>query len=533
MEPRPGPLVTGVPRPPGPHGTTVPSTPASAPPAAVPRPPAPRREMPPRTVAAPTAPDRDAGWVRRYTRRLPLLDASAALVAGLVAHATTFWDGGLAGWLGHVLGDPALSVVLLPVIWVAVIASTRAYEARFLFSGPEELRRVAVAGVSTVAAVSTAAYVLGLSVERGYVVTAVPLALLLTLALRLAARHRVHVLRRSGRRTVPTLVVGRAEGVRDLVEQLALSPQQGMRVVGCCTTSSSLVDADGLVRELPVPVLGGMDDVVEVVRREGIATVAVLPCAEMDSRRLRRLGWRLEETTAELVVAPGIAEVAGPRVAIRPVAGLPLLHLERPELRGLHRVVKGGVDRVGALLAVLALAPVLAAVAVLVRTTSPGPVLYRQERVGADGRPFPMLKFRSMVDRADEELAALMAVNEGNGVLFKMRGDPRVTAVGRVLRRYSLDELPQLFNVLRGEMSLVGPRPPLASEVERYGQDMHRRFAVKPGITGLWQVSGRSHLSAEESERLDVRYVESWSPATDAMILWKTVGSVVRGRGAY
>ncbi|MEJ5914115.1 sugar transferase [Pseudokineococcus sp. 1T1Z-3] len=477
---------------------------------------------------------REQGWQRRYTARLPLVDAAAAGVAAVLAYGAHFGHLAAGGaWWQQIAVQPAWSVVLLPLLWVAAVATARGYEARFLFTGPEEVRRVAFAGVTVVAAVSTTAYAFDLDVARGYVVVALPLALALTLAARLVMRRRVHLLRRRGRRTSTTLVVGRADGVRDLVRQLQQAHHQGMEVVGCCTTSASLVGVDGEVVDVSTPVLGGFDDVVEVVRRDGIQTVAVLPCAEMGTARLRRLGWRLEETSAELVVAPGIAEVAGPRVAIRPVAGLPLLHLERPELRGVRAVAKGVIDRVGAILAVVALAPVLVGVAVAVRRSSPGPVLFRQQRVGADGRPFDMLKFRSMVEDADARLAGLVAQDEGNGVLFKMKGDPRVTPVGRVLRRYSLDELPQLFNVLRGEMSLVGPRPPLASEVERYGEDMHRRFLVKPGITGLWQVSGRSQLSAEESERLDVRYVESWSPATDAMILWKTVGSVLWGRGAY
>jgi lipopolysaccharide/colanic/teichoic acid biosynthesis glycosyltransferase len=172
-------------------------------------------------------------------------------------------------------------------------------------------------------------------------------------------------------------------------------------------------------------------------------------------------------------------------------------------------------------------------VAIAVKVTSRGPVVFRQERVGRDGRNFAMLKFRSMVIDADRMLGALVPDNDGNEVLFKKKIDPRVTRVGRVLRRYSLDELPQLFNILRGDMSLVGPRPPLRSEVERYGFDMHRRFLVKPGLTGLWQVSGRSDLSWDDSVRIDVRYVENWSLAFDFMILWKTVGAVLRGSGAY
>jgi exopolysaccharide biosynthesis polyprenyl glycosylphosphotransferase len=282
-----------------------------------------------------------------------------------------------------------------------------------------------------------------------------------------------------------------------------------------------------------LPVLGGLDDVVPVVRELEVDTVAVLPCPELDGPSLRRLGWQLETTRADLLLAPAVTDVAGPRVHIRPVCGLPLLHMEKPELRGMRRVAKGVLDRVGAAVVVLLLLPALIGIALTVRFTSRGPILFRQQRVGRDGRLFWMLKFRTMVDGAEGMLRELVAADEGNGVLFKIRNDPRVTRVGRVLRRYSLDELPQLFNVLRGDMSLVGPRPPLSSEVEQYGLDMRRRFLVKPGLTGLWQISGRSDLSWGDSERLDLRYVENWSLALDLMILWKTFGAVRRGSGAY
>jgi exopolysaccharide biosynthesis polyprenyl glycosylphosphotransferase len=282
-----------------------------------------------------------------------------------------------------------------------------------------------------------------------------------------------------------------------------------------------------------LPVLGTLDQVVDVVRDHQVDTVAVLPSPELDGPALRRLGWELEKTEAELLLAPAVTEIAGPRVRIRPVCGLPLLHVERPELRGGRRLVKEGFDRLIAAVGILVLFPVLIGLGLAVALTSRGGTFYRQERVGRDGQTFGMLKFRSMVAGADRMVETLRADSDGNGVLFKMKGDPRVTPVGRVLRRYSLDELPQLFNVLRGDMSLVGPRPPLPSEVERYGFDMHRRFLVKPGITGLWQVSGRSDLSWDDSVRIDVRYVENWSLTFDFMILWKTAGAVFRGGGAY
>jgi exopolysaccharide biosynthesis polyprenyl glycosylphosphotransferase len=212
---------------------------------------------------------------------------------------------------------------------------------------------------------------------------------------------------------------------------------------------------------------------------------------------------------------------------------LPLLHLARPELRGARRLTKAVFDRVGAVLLLAVVAPVLIAITVVVKAGSRGPALFRQERVGREGRAFPMLKFRTMEIDADRQVPELVETSDGNGVLFKLRRDPRVTPVGRFLRRYSLDELPQLINVLRGEMSLVGPRPPLPVEVQHYGVDMHRRFVVKPGLTGLWQVSGRSDLSWEESVRVDLYYVENWSLLLDLVILWRTFGAVIRGRGAY
>jgi exopolysaccharide biosynthesis polyprenyl glycosylphosphotransferase len=261
--------------------------------------------------------------------------------------------------------------------------------------------------------------------------------------------------------------------------------------------------------------------------------VAVTSASETAAVYLRKLSWQLEGSGIELLVSPGLIEIAGPRLHIRPFVGLPLLAIEEPTFSGWKRVLKGALDRTGAAIAIVLVAPVLLAIAVAVWQSGPGPVLYRQERVGAYGRRYTMLKFRSMVVDADDKLQELLTLNENDGLLFKMRHDPRVTPVGRWLRRFSLDELPQLFNVLGGSMSLVGPRPPLPAEVERYDTSIRRRLLVKPGLTGLWQVSGRSDLSWEESVRLDLRYVENWSLALDLLILWKTASAVIRSRGAY
>jgi exopolysaccharide biosynthesis polyprenyl glycosylphosphotransferase len=279
--------------------------------------------------------------------------------------------------------------------------------------------------------------------------------------------------------------------------------------------------------------VAGLGDVAEMAALHQVDTVAVTSSSETAAEYLRLLAWQLEGTGIELLVAPGLVEVAGPRLHIRPLEGLPLLSIEQPRFEGWRRVVKGAVDRVAAVVLLVVLAPVFLAAALAVRLSSPGPILYRQERVGLGGTSFTMFKFRSMVVDAAAQRDALLAQNVSDGLLFKIPDDPRITPAGRWLRRFSIDELPQLINVLNGSMSLVGPRPPLPDEVARYDTSVKRRLLVKPGLTGLWQISGRSDLPWEEAVRLDLRYVENWSLALDAMILWKTGRAVLTRSGAY
>jgi exopolysaccharide biosynthesis polyprenyl glycosylphosphotransferase len=326
------------------------------------------------------------------------------------------------------------------------------------------------------------------------------------------------------------VVVGRDAAVTDLVRRLQVDRYAGMEIVAACVPCP---DGVAQLASTGVPVEGDLDAVVDVVRAHHADAVAVTSASETAALYLRRLSWQLEGSGIELLVSPGLVEIAGPRLHVRPFVGLPLLSIEEPDFSGWKRVLKGALDRVGAALVILLIAPVLLVIALAVRCTSPGPVLYRQERVGAHGRRYTMLKFRSMAVGAEARVQELQARNEGHGLLFKLRDDPRVTPVGRWLRRFSLDELPQLFNVLTGSMSLVGPRPPLPHEVEHYDSSIRRRLLVKPGLTGLWQISGRSDLSWEESVRLDLRYVENWSLALDLLILWKTAAAVIRSRGAY
>jgi exopolysaccharide biosynthesis polyprenyl glycosylphosphotransferase len=466
------------------------------------------------------------GWESAYSLSLVVLDAGLISVAGYVALIGRFGDGSAT-----VEGVPyAVLAALLAPEWVAVLAVSRAYESRFVGVGSEEFRRVFDASVRLLALLATVAFTFQVPLSRGFVGVAFPLGTLLLLIGRYAARRVVHRLRQRGRAMHRVVVVGARDAVHDVVRQVRAAPHAGMLVVGACVPDP---DEPVLVDGVAVPSLGSPLDAARCVADAGADTVAVAGGWAMGADGVRRLAWQLEGSGVDLVVAPSLTDVAGPRITIRPVAGLPLLHVEEPELTGFRRLFKSVTERLLALSLLLLLSPVWLVIAVVVKLTDRGPVLFAQERVGLNGKTFRIWKFRSMYVGAEERLDELAARNEKDDVLFKMRRDPRVTPVGRLLRRLSLDEVPQLWNVVTGDMSLVGPRPPLPTEVARYESDVRRRLLVKPGLTGLWQVSGRSDLTWEESVRLDLHYVENWSVALDAMILWKTLGAVLRGRGAY
>jgi exopolysaccharide biosynthesis polyprenyl glycosylphosphotransferase len=259
----------------------------------------------------------------------------------------------------------------------------------------------------------------------------------------------------------------------------------------------------------------------------------VLSCPELDGPMLRRLAWELERDDIDLIVSASLVDTAGDRITVRPVDGLPMMHIEHPRLLGGRRLIKSLFDLSVAASLLVLLAPLFLVIALVIKLDTGGPVLFRQVRVGRGGEMFRMYKFRTMHADAEQRWHKLRERNDYPGVLFKIREDPRITRSGRLLRRHSLDELPQLINVLHGEMSLVGPRPPLLSEVEQYPLDMRRRLMVKPGMTGLWQVSGRSDLSWEDAIRLDLQYVENWSLTVDLVILARTAVVVTRGAGAY
>ncbi|GAB1694525.1 hypothetical protein KRM28CT15_63280 [Krasilnikovia sp. M28-CT-15] len=474
-----------------------------------------------RTRGKHAAMSRRQRWERRYVRALVAGDLLAGVVAGAATFALRFGYQVTAYNQGYLL----LSA-LLPVLLLLVLAVSRAYERRYLFVGTDEYQRVLRGGVGLIAGAAMVSYALDLDLARSYVLAALPAVIAGVVVLRFVLRKRLHFARRRGEGLRRVLVVGHEMSVIGLTRQLRRERYHGLEVVGACLPA----DHDGAV---DLPVYGSFDDVANAVDAADADTVVVLSCPELDGAALRRLAWRLERDDVDLIVASSLIDVAGARTTIRPFDGLPMLHVEHPRLHGGARVVKDVVDRVGAVLLLVLFGPLLVTVALCVRLTSRGPVLFRQVRVGRDGRLFRIFKFRSMYVDAEARLAELKHLNEHDGVLFKIRDDPRVTRVGRWLRRLSLDELPQLLNVLAGQMSLVGPRPPLPVEVAAYADDVRRRLAVKPGMTGLWQVSGRSDLPWEEAVRLDLRYVENWSLSLDLVILLRTMTAVLRSSGAY
>jgi exopolysaccharide biosynthesis polyprenyl glycosylphosphotransferase len=461
-----------------------------------------------------------SSWTRGYQCEAVVIDLCCAAIGALMAAELRFGANVTPTYL-------ALSRAL-PVLWVVALWLTGAYDVRFIGIGSEEYRKVLNSGVSLTAVVAILCYAVNLQLSRVYLVIALPSVTLFDLIARYTMRRRLHRQRADGRCLHNVVAVGHEAAVADLVTELRREVHHGLAVVGACVARPG--DCDEVAG---VPVYGGLDDITAAVKTSEADVVAVLSCPEMNSVRLRSLAWELEKTNTDLCVSPALLDVAGPRTTIRPAAGLTLLHVDHPQLTGFRLMIKGLFDRSAAAAALIMLAPVMLVLAATIWLQDRGPALFVQTRVGKDGRPFKIYKFRTMVVDAEQRKAELLARNDLDGVLFKLRNDPRVTDVGAYLRRWSIDELPQLFNVLLGHMSLVGPRPPLPAEAARYADHVRRRLVVKPGITGLWQVNGRSDLTWEESVRLDLRYVENWSFALDLQVMWKTISVLAQKSGAY
>jgi exopolysaccharide biosynthesis polyprenyl glycosylphosphotransferase len=464
-------------------------------------------------------------WEQRYRRTVIISDtaATAFVVAGI---GNFFGARDAANW-HEKWGILAFGTELLVL---GALAVGRAWAPAVLGQGAEEFRRLGRSLFAATVVLALGGIALTSRNIKLWIFVAIPALALVTMTARYVLRLRLHKQRKEGRCLRPVLAAGSPATVRDLIARTRKFPHLGWRVDAVCTTDGLGLEGDELDG---VRVIGVLEDVAKHVQHDGYRVVAVTPDPHWSPDRLQRLAWNLEGSDAEMVVAPVLMEVAGPRLHVDAVLGIPLLRVSMPTFTGGRRAIKGVVDRVGAAILLMLFAPLMVLVALLVLADSRGGAFYRQRRVGKDGREFTILKFRTMVAGAHRARAELADRNEGAGLLFKLRRDPRVTRVGSVLRRYSLDELPQLFNVLTGSMSLVGPRPPLPEESAAYGPDIRRRLLVKPGLTGLWQISGRSDLPWDEAVRLDLRYVEDWSLALDTVILWKTLRAVLHGQGAY
>ena len=481
--------------------------------------------------SAMAAPD----WARNYATRLVITDL--VVIAWAVVGTQIAWFGTLDAQLniskyrgGFALNYSLVSVILI-VAWVTFLAMFGTRDSRVIGTGNNEYKRVVDATVRLFGIVAIFAFLFQLDLARGYIILALPVGTLALIASRWIWRQWLSAQRSRGFFSSRVLLVGSRVSVTAIAKDLNRVPQAGYVVVGACIPGDTI--GEYLLGQIPVS--NNLDKLQATMDLAGADTVVVTSSDELPPERIRELSWSLEPGRQHLVLAPSLTDVGGPRIHMRPVAGLPLIHVETPRYEGLKRFSKRAFDILSSAVLILLLSPVLAAAAMGVRLSTPGGVLFRQDRVGLNGEHFKMLKFRSMVIDAESQLGALQGLDKvsDNAVMFKMKNDPRVTPIGRFMRRFSLDELPQLFNVLGGSMSLVGPRPPLDREVAIYEHHVHRRFLVKPGITGLWQVSGRSNLSWEDTVRLDLYYVENWSITGDLMILWRTARAVLARDGAY
>jgi exopolysaccharide biosynthesis polyprenyl glycosylphosphotransferase len=476
-----------------------------------------------------------ADWSRSFGIRLAITDL--VVIAWAVIGTQIAWFGTLDAELnmseyrgGFGLNYTLVSMALI-LTWTVILTGFGTRDSRFIGSGNNEYRRVVDATVRLFGVVAIVAFLFQLDLARGYIILSFPTGLVALLASRWMWRQWLIAQRLQGRLSSRVLLVGSRVSVSAIARDLARAPGSGYLVVGACIPG----DAIGEYLHGRIPVSTNLDELQIAMEATGADTLVVTSSDELPPERIRELSWALEPGRQHLVLAPSLTDVGGPRIHMRPVAGLPLIHVETPRYEGMKRFSKRAFDILFSAALIGLLAPILVVVGLSVKISTVGPILFRQERVGLNGKHFRMLKFRTMVVDAEMRLSALaeLSRSEGNSVMFKMKNDPRVTPVGAILRRFSLDELPQLFNVLGGSMSLVGPRPPLDSEVAIYENHVHRRFLVKPGITGLWQVSGRSNLSWEDTVRLDLYYVENWSITGDVLILWRTLRAVLARDGAY
>ena len=470
-------------------------------------------------------------WVRRYRARITISDSILIVGAVVVAYFTRFWWGGTLLQVDGVAVAHWFTSAIIVTAWIVMLAAYRSRDPKVMGVGVGEYRRVLNASFLTFGLVAIALVIFKIDASRGFFVLALPIGIAGLIFSRWLWRNWLVKQRAAGRYRTRALVVGDRADVKYVIGQIDKRGMSAYDIVGVAVDDVNAGPVE--VNSRGVDVVASLFTVATAASELRVDTVIVAGQPSGGGSFIRDLAWDLEGTAAELVVASRLTNIAGPRIHLRPVDGLPLMHVELPQFEGGKHVLKRGVDVLLSGAALLFLAPVFLVIAYLVHRDSEGPILFRQERVGRGGKTFQMLKFRSMVVTAEKDLAGLLDKNEGAGVLFKMKNDPRITGIGKMLRKYSLDELPQLWNIFIGDMSIVGPRPPLQSEVADYEDRVHRRLYIKPGLTGMWQVNGRSNLDWDESVRLDLYYVENWSLAGDLFIMWRTLRVLKSASGAY
>jgi len=467
----------------------------------------------------------------RYSHRLLISDALVVCASITLAQYVRFGD-----WPDFPSPVRTLFSFIFVALWLSFLAIFNTRSPRVVGAGIDEYRRIVSASFWTFGIIAMAGLLANIEPSRVYLAIALPVGTMGLLTSRNMWRKYICRRRAHGEYQRMVLAIGDRRKVTRLVQELDRNPSDGYVVVGACIPGSGPPRDEALTVEgHKVPILGDESHVLAAIDNCGADAVVVTQTEGYGITAIRNLMWQLETTRdVDLVVSPGVWDVAEARLTLQPVAGFPLLHVEKPRYTGTQHFQKRAFDFVFSLVALIVSSPLLIAAAIAIKLTSKGPVFYRSERIGINGEPFTMLKLRTMKVGADAQIDSLLSLNEGaGGRLFKIRHDPRITPVGKILRRFSIDELPQFINVIKQDMSVVGPRPPLRREVENYDGDVKRRLLVRPGVTGIWQVSGRSELSWEESIRLDLSYVDNWSMAGDLIIIAKTVKAVLTRNGAY
>ena len=465
---------------------------------------------------------------RRSARRIAL-----RVVADAMAISTALFTASIIRF--EIMGEsPArdldyslLTLAAIPV-FIVLFWMYGLYEPRQVLGPVNELKQVFHGVIAGTVLIIVADSLLRLNLARAWALIALVAGLVIVGGERILVRKILHFMRRRGVDPTATIVLGANQEARTVARTLEREKWLGYRIIG-------FVDDDMPVgREVADDhrIIGSTADLHDLIAESGAGLLLVAASA-FDAEHLNRIFWEIQDLDVDLQVTSGTVDFMASRVTVQSVAGVPLLYIRRTGMNRAQRTLKRSIDVVGSALGVVVLAPFLAAIGTWIRLDSKGPVFFRQLRVGRDGHEFKVWKFRTMVEDAEERLPELEQLSEGPGLLFKLKEDPRVTKTGRFLRKYSLDELPQLFNVLRGEMSLVGPRPALPSEVEQYDDWIRNRLTVNPGMTGLWQVSGRTESTFADYIRYDLFYIQNWSLSLDLWILWRTLRAVRSAEGAH